>query len=150
MFADLRTTCPECEGRRYRKEILDVKWKGQSIADVLDLTAREAFRAFGSSSAIVKKLKVVLDVGLEYLRLGQPLESLAGGECQLLKLAGHLASSRKTGCLFLMDEPTAGLHPTDIVKLLECFERLLAAGHSLIVSEHDPDLHAAADQVIAR
>jgi excinuclease ABC subunit A len=147
-LADVTTTCPECQGRRYRKEVLDIKVRSRSIAEVLDLTIREAFRFFRAQPAIEKKLKVLLDVGLEYLRLGQAVETLAGGECQRLKLAGHLAASRKTGCLFLLIEPTAGLHPADVANLQECFDRLLSAGHSLIVIEHDLDVISSADHVI--
>jgi excinuclease ABC subunit A len=147
-LADVTTLCPECQGRRYRKEILDIKVRSLSIAQVLDLTVREAFRFFRAQAAIQKKLKVLLDVGLDYLRLGQALETLAGGECQRLKLAGQLASSRKTGCLFLLIEPTAGLHPADVANLLECFDHLLAAGHSLIVIEHDLDVIQCADHII--
>src|SRR5262249_12912269 len=116
--------------------------------EVLDLTVREAFRFFRAQPAIEKKLKVLIDVGLEYIRLGQAVETLAGGECQRLKLAGHLASTRKSGCLFLLIEPTAGLHPPDVANLLECFDRLLSAGHSLIVIEHDLDVIASADWVL--
>ncbi len=147
-LADVTTTCPECQGKRYRKEILDIKVRSRSIAEVLDLTVREAFRFFRAQPAVEKKLKVLLDVGLDYLRLGQAVETLAGGECQRLKLAGHLASSRKTGCVFLLIEPTAGLHPDDIANLLACFDRLLSAGHSLIVIEHDLDVIRSADWVI--
>jgi excinuclease ABC subunit A len=147
-LADVTMACPECQGKRYRKEILDIKVRSRSIADVLDLTIREAFRFFRAQPAIEKKLKVLLDVGLDYLRLGQRVETLAGGECQRLKLAGRLASSRKTNCLFLLIEPTAGLHPADVANLLDCFDRLLAAGHSLIVIEYDLDVIGSADYVI--
>jgi excinuclease ABC subunit A len=147
-LADVTTTCPECLGQRYRKEILDIKVRSRSIAEVLDLTVREAFRFFRAQPAIEKKLKMLLDVGLDYLRLGQAVDTLAGGEGQRLKLAGHLASSRKTGVLFLLMEPTAGLHPADVANLLDCFERLLSAGHSLIVVENSADVVASADWVI--
>jgi len=147
-LADVRTICPDCHGRRYRKEILAIKVRSLSIAEVLDLTVREAFRFFRAQPAIEKKLKVLLDVGLEYVRLGQAVETLSGSACQRLKLAGHLASSRKTGCLFLLIEPSAGLHPSDVVNLLDSFERLLTAGHSLIVVENDSDIIKSADWVI--
>ncbi len=147
-LADVRTLCPECQGRRYRKEILAIKVRSLSIADVLDLTVREAFRFFRAQPAIEKKLKVLRDVGLDYLRIGQAVETLSGSECQRLKLAGHLASSRKSGCLFLLIEPSAGLHPADVANLLDCFERLLAAGHSLIVIDNDADVIRCADWVI--
>jgi excinuclease ABC subunit A len=119
-----------------------------SIAEVLDLTVREAFRFFRAQPAIEKKLKVLLDVGLDYLRLGQTMETLSGSECQRLKLAAHLATSRKTGCLFLILEPTAGLHAADVVELLDCFERLLASGHSLIVVDNDMNVIKSADWLI--
>jgi excinuclease ABC subunit A len=147
-LADVQTVCPECQGRRYRKEILDIKVRSLSIAQVLDLTIREAFRFFRAQPAIERKLKVLIDVGLDYLRLGQSLDTLAGGECQRLKLAGHLASSRKAGCLFLLLEPSAGLHPDDVANLLECFDRLLAAGHSLIVVDNDMDVIKCADRIL--
>ena len=147
-LADVTTVCPDCQGRRYRPDILDIKVRSLSIAQVLDLTVREAFRFFRAQPAIEKKLKVLIDVGLEYLRLGQSLDTLAGGECQRLKLAGHLAASRKTGCLFLLIEPTAGLHPDDVSNLLDCFDRLLVAGHSVIVIEHDLDVIGRADYII--
>ena len=147
-LADVVSTCPECLGRRYRKEILDIKVRSLSIAEVLDLTIREAFRFFRAQPKIEKKLKWLLDVGLEYLRLGQALETLSFSECQRLKWAGHLASSRKPGCLYVLAEPTVGLHPADVVNLLACFDRLLAAGHALIVIEHDLDVIGSADWVI--
>jgi excinuclease ABC subunit A len=147
-LADVSVTCPECQGRRYRREVLDVKVRGLSIAEVLDLTAREAFRFFRAQPAVERRLKQLLDVGLDYVRLGQPADTLSGGESQRLKLAGHLAASRKPRCLFLLLEPSAGLHPADVEVLLECFDRLLGTGHSLVVVEYDLDVIAAADHVI--
>ena len=139
-LADVTMTCPECQGSRFKKEILDVKVRSLNIAEVLNLTAREAFRFFRAQPTIERRLKYLLDVGLDYLRLGQPADTLSGGECQRLKLAGHLASSRKSRCLFLLLEPTIGLHPADVARLLECFDHLLEAGHSLIVVEHNLDV----------
>ncbi len=147
-LADVTVTCPDCGGTRYRRDVLNVKVRNLSIAEVLNLTVREAFRFFRAHPAIERRLKQLIDVGLEYLRLGQPADTLSGGECQRLKLAGHLASSRKPRCLFLLDEPTAGLHPHDIARLLDCFDRLLQAGHSLIVVEHDLDVLKCADWII--
>jgi excinuclease ABC subunit A len=147
-LADVTVTCPECRGTRYKREILDVKVRSLNIAEVLDLTVREAFRFFRAQPNIERRLKLLLDVGLEYIRLGQPADTLSGGEAQRLKLAGHLAASRKPRCLFLLDEPTAGLHPSDVNHLLDCFDRLLQTGHSLIVVEHDLDLIKCADHVI--
>ncbi len=147
-LADVAMTCPECLGSRFQANILAVKVRGLSIAEVLDLTVREAFRFFRAQRALERRLKWLLDVGLEYLRLGQPLETLSGGEAQRLKLAAHLAVSRKAGCLFLLLKPTIGLHPQDVVQLLNCLERLLEMGHSLIVVESSPMVLARADRVI--
>lgn len=147
-LADVHAVCPECHGRRYRKEILDIKVRSLSIAEVLDLTVREAFRFFRAQPAIEKKLKVLLDVGLDYLRLGQSMESLSGSECQRLKLAAQLASSRKTGSLYVILEPSAGLHPADVVEFLDCMERLLSAGHSVVIVDNDLDIIKCADWVI--
>jgi excinuclease ABC subunit A len=147
-LADITITCPDCQGTRYRRDLLNVKVRNLSIAEVLNLTVREAFRFFRAYPAIERRLKLLIDVGLEYLRLGQPADTLSGGECQRLKLAGHLAASRKPRCLFLLDEPTAGLHPADVARLLDCFDRLLQTGHSLIVIEYDLDVIKCADHVI--
>lgn len=147
-LADVILTCPECKGTRYRAEVLQVKVRSLNIAEVLDLTVREAFRFFRAHPAIERRLKLLIDVGLDYLRLGQPLETLSGGECQRLKLAGHLAASRKPRCLFLLIEPTAGLHLADVARLLDCFDRLLATGYSLIIVEHHLDVIKCADHVI--
>lgn len=147
-LADVTVTCPECQGTRYQRPLLEIKVRGRNIAEVLDLTVREAFRFFRGQPNIARRLKLLLDVGLDYLRLGQPTDTLSGGECQRLKLAGHLAASRKPRCLFLLDEPTAGLHPADVARLLQCFDNLLAAGHSLVVIEHNLDVIKCADYVI--
>jgi excinuclease ABC subunit A len=145
---DVTTSCPECLGRRYRKEILAVKVRGLNIAEVLDLTVREAFRFFRTQRATEKKLKWLLDVGLEYVRLGQPLETLSQGETQRLKLAAHLAGSKKPRTLFVFIEPTRGLHPDDTAHLLECFGQLIAAGHSVVIEESNPFVLRAADHLI--
>jgi excinuclease ABC subunit A len=147
-LADVTVTCPDCKGTRYKPDILNVRVRSLNIAEVLNLTVREAFRFFRAQPLIERRLKLLLDVGLEYLRLGQPADTLSGGECQRLKLAGHLAASRKPRCLFLLDEPTAGLHVADVTRLLDCFDRLLETGHSLIVVEHNLDLIKCADYVI--
>ncbi|MBI3408084.1 MAG: excinuclease ABC subunit UvrA [Planctomycetes bacterium] len=145
---DVTATCPECQGTRYKKEILNVKVRSLNISEILNLTVREAFRFFRAQRGIEKKLKVLLDVGLEYLRLGQALGTLSGGESQRLKLAGHLASARKQRTLFLMLEPTTGLHLADVANLLECLHRLLDTGHSLIVIEHNLEVIRNADYII--
>jgi excinuclease ABC subunit A len=147
-LADVAMPCPECQGRRYRREVLDVKVRGLNIAEVLELTVREAFRFFRAQPAVERRLRHLLDVGLDYLRLGQPADTLSGGESQRLKLAGHLAASKKPRCLFLLIEPSAGLHPSDVAQLLGSLDRLLAAGHSLVLVEHDLDVILAADHII--
>ncbi|HUY36329.1 MAG TPA: excinuclease ABC subunit UvrA [Pirellulales bacterium] len=147
-LADVYMKCSRCQGRRYRREILDVTYRGRNIADVLEMTVREAFTFFRGQTKVQAKLKKLIDVGLDYLRLGQPANTLSGGESQRLKLAGYLSSARRGRCLFLLDEPTTGLHFSDIVQLLDCFVALLAVGHSLIVVEHNLQLLKAADYLI--
>ncbi len=147
-MADVYMTCPECVGRRYRRQVLDVKYRGLDIAEVLDMTAREAFTFFRGQRKVQARLKHLLDVGLDYLRLGQPATTLSGGEAQRLKLAAHLAARRRGRALFLLDEPTTGLHFSDIVQLVDCFDALLDVGHSLVVVEHNLQLMKAADWII--
>ncbi len=141
-------TCGQCHGTRFRKEILDVKYRDRNIADVLAMTIRQAFSFFRGKRKVQQRLKRLMDVGLDYLRLGQPANTLSGGEAQRLKLAGYLAGSKRSRRLFLLDEPTTGLHLADVVKLLDCFDALLAEGHSLIVIEHNVPLMKAADWII--
>lgn len=145
---DVFMKCPACQGRRFRSEILKVEYRNRNIADVLDMTAREAFTFFRGAPEIQKRLKQLLDVGLEYLRLGQPANTLSAGESQRLKLAAYIASLRKSRTLFLLDEPTIGLHFADVAELLNCFQSLLDVGHSLIVADHHPLILQAADYLI--
>jgi excinuclease ABC subunit A len=155
-LADVRMRCPECLGTRYRLEVLEVRYAGKTIAEVLDLTVREAFGFFRNKPKVQARLRPLMDVGLDYLRLGQSASTLSGGEAQRLKLASFLASSpaaltraaKGPKTLFLLDEPTTGLHPHDVAKLLETLTRLLDLGHSLIVVEHSPDILRAADWII--
>ncbi len=147
-LADVFMRCGQCQGRRYRREILDVAYRGRNIAEVLDLTAREAFSFFRGHAKVQARLKRLIDVGLDYLRLGQPANTLSGGEAQRLKLAAYISTARRGRCLFVLDEPTTGLHFADVVQLLDCFEALLAVGHSLIVIEHNLHLLKCADYVI--
>jgi excinuclease ABC subunit A len=155
-LADVLIRCPECRGRRYRPEVLEVTYRGKSIAEVLDLTVREAFSFFRHRPKAQAKLRPLLDVGLDYLRLGQPASTLSGGEAQRLKLAGFLATSPAAATrqasgpktVFLLDEPTTGLHPADTAKLLDCLHALADLGHSLIVVEHSPEVMRAADWII--
>lgn len=147
-LADVSMTCPDCGGTRYLPHILEVQWRARTIADVLAMTAAEAFLFFRGQPKIQKRLRSLKDVGLEYLTLGQPLATLSGGESQRLKLAGCLASSSRTGSLLIMNEPTTGLHPADVARLLECFDGLLSVGHSLVVIEHNLDVIRHADHII--
>ncbi len=147
-LADVYMKCSQCHGTRYRDEILDVTYRGRNIAEVLQMTVREAFSFFRGSPKVQARLKRLIDVGLDYVRLGQPANTLSGGEAQRLKLAAYMSSVKRGRCLFLLDEPTTGLHFADIVQLLDCFDALLAVGHSLIVVEHNLQLIKAADYVI--
>ncbi|GAC1693979.1 MAG: excinuclease ABC subunit UvrA [Steroidobacteraceae bacterium] len=159
-LSDVYLRCPDCDGRRYRDEVLDIRREGAdgrrlSIADVLNLTVTEARAFFADTPEVATRLSPLADVGLEYLKLGQPVPTLSGGEAQRLKLAGHLAqagsvlsSTTHRGKLFLFDEPTTGLHFEDVAKLLKAFRKLLIAGHSLLVIEHNLDVIRAADWVI--
>jgi len=159
-LSDVYLRCPDCDGRRFRAEILDVKLvRGPlrlSVADVLDLTVAEAAHAFQADREVVARLQPIIDVGLDYVRLGQPVPTLSGGEAQRLKLAGFLAEAAaspaqrvaKKGTLFLFDEPTTGLHFDDIAKLMRALRKLMDAGHSLLVIEHNLDVIRAADWII--
>ncbi|MCI0357134.1 MAG: excinuclease ABC subunit A, partial [Planctomycetaceae bacterium] len=147
-LADVFMKCSQCGGTRYRKEILAVKYRGRNIADVLAMTVREAFGFFRGQPKVQARLKQLIDVGLDYLQLGQPANTLSAGEAQRLKLAAHLSEASRNRTLFLLDEPTTGLHFADVVTLLDCFEALLSVGHSLIVVEHNLQLMRAADYLI--
>jgi excinuclease ABC subunit A len=147
-LADLYLTCDACKGTRFKPDVLQVKYRSYNIHEILNLTVVEAIRVFIDQRSIVNKLKVLQDVGLGYLRLGQPATTLSGGEAQRLKLAAHLADKRKKHILYLFDEPTTGLHFDDITKLLDCFNQLINRGHSLIVIEHNLDVIKCADYII--
>ncbi|WP_313073740.1 excinuclease ABC subunit A [Melaminivora sp.] len=162
-LSDVYLRCPDCDGRRYRPEVLEVRIErgGRllSVADVLELTVSEAVQGFAADRDVVRALAPLADVGLEYLRLGQPVPTLSGGEAQRLKLAGFLAEAARSraksrqplarkGTLFLFDEPTTGLHFDDIAKLMRALRKLLEAGHSLVLIEHNLDVIAASDWVI--
>ena len=159
-LSDVYLRCPDCDGRRYRAELLDVKIvrgdRQLSIADTLDLTVSEAVKLFADDREVQRVLQPIVDVGLEYVRLGQPVPTLSGGEAQRLKLAGFLAEAIGTpaqrlarkGTLYLFDEPTTGLHFDDIAKLMRALRKLLDAGHSVVVIEHNLDVIRAADWVI--
>ena len=145
---DVRLPCEECEGSRYRREILDVRYHNKAINEVLQLTISEARRFFSDVRRVNDRLKVLEDVGLGYLRLGQPSTTLSGGEAQRLKLAAHLIEGAGAGTLYLFDEPTTGLHFDDIAKLLFALNRLIDSGASVAVIEHNLDFLKTADWVI--
>jgi excinuclease ABC subunit A len=141
-------SCETCDGSRYAPEALEVRWDGLTIADVLALTVEAALEVFADQPSISKSLRALDDVGLGYLRLGQPATELSGGEAQRIKLATELQRSRRGHALYLFDEPTTGLHAADVERLIEQFQRLVDDGHTVIVVEHDMSVVAAADHVI--
>ncbi len=145
---DVYVPCEVCRGARYNRETLEVAYKGRSIADVLDMTVREALGFFENIPPIAGKLQTIHDVGLDYIKLGQPATTISGGEAQRVKLATEL-SRRDTGStLYLLDEPTTGLHFADIQKLLDVLHRLTASGNTVLVIEHNPDVIKCADHII--
>jgi len=147
-LADVDLICEECKGTRYKSSTLDIRHKGLNIHEVLQLTVREGLSFFADAPRVAARLKVLQDVGLGYLRLGQSATTLSGGEAQRVKLAAHLAQSTCEGTLFLFDEPTTGLHFDDIAKLLQSFERLIHNGGSVLIIEHNLDLIQAADWIV--
>ncbi len=159
-LSDVYLRCPDCDGRRFRAEILEARIvrgpRQLSVADVLELTVNEAAMLFRDDREVLARLQPIVDVGLDYVRLGQPVPTLSGGEAQRLKLAGFLADAAsgprqpaaKKGQLFLFDEPTTGLHFDDIAKLMRALRKLLDAGHSLIIIEHNLDVVRAADWIV--
>ncbi|MGW3032842.1 ATP-binding cassette domain-containing protein [Streptomyces sp. NPDC001178] len=140
--------CPDCGGDRYNPETLQVTYRGRNIAQVLDLTVESAAEFFADTPAVARSLATLLDVGLGYLRLGQPATELSGGEAQRIKLAGELQRGRRGHTLYLLDEPTSGLHPADVEVLMRQLHGLVDAGHTVIVVEHDMSVVAGADWVI--
>jgi excinuclease ABC subunit A len=147
-LADVELICDECKGTRYKSGILEIKYNGLNIHEVLQLTVREAMQFFHATPKLVNRLKVLDDVGLGYLRLGQSATTLSGGEAQRVKLAAYLSVASVEGTLFIFDEPTTGLHFDDIAKLLAAFQRLIDNGGSLVIIEHNLDVIKAADWII--
>ncbi|MEU4129349.1 excinuclease ABC subunit UvrA [Streptomyces wuyuanensis] len=140
--------CPDCRGARYKPDTLEVRYEGRNIAEVLDLTVEQAAEAFADTPAAARSLRALLDVGLGYLRLGQPATELSGGEAQRIKLAAELQRLRRGHTLYVLDEPTTGLHPADVEVLMRQLHGLVDAGHSVVVVEHDMDVVAEADWVV--
>ena len=147
-LADVELICDECKGTRFKSSILDIRYNGLNVHEVLQLTVDEAIRFFNGAPRLVARLKILSDVGLGYLRLGQSATTLSGGEAQRVKLAAHLARASCENTLYIFDEPTTGLHFDDIAKLLAAFQRLIENGGSLLVIEHNLDVIRAADWVI--
>jgi excinuclease ABC subunit A len=147
-LADLYLECEACGGTRYKKEVLQVRYDGKNVDDILNMTIDEAAEFFADEVRVANRLTVLQDIGLGYLTLGQPSTTLSGGEAQRVKLAEHLGGRTKGDVLYLFDEPTTGLHPRDIQKLLDAFQQLIAEGHSVVIIEHNLDVIKSADHVI--
>jgi excinuclease ABC subunit A len=147
-LADVFVPCEQCDGMRFKPQVLDVRYRGKNIHQVLAMTVREALAFFSTSPKVLRRLQVLDEIGLGYLRLGQPATTLSGGEAQRIKIAAHLASFAGDRLLYMLDEPTTGLHFDDIAKLLTAFKKLVEAGHTLVVIEHNLDVIKTADFVI--
>jgi excinuclease ABC subunit A len=147
-LSDVHVPCEECDGARYNDETLDVTYKGETISDVLDMEVDEAYDFFESHSGLRRRLQLLKDVGLGYMRLGQPSTTLSGGEAQRVKLAEELGKQDKGETLYLLDEPTTGLHSADERKLIEVLQRLTDDGNTVAVVEHELDLVKNADHII--
>jgi excinuclease ABC subunit A len=148
-LADLYLTCDDCGGTRFKKETREITYRGKNLVEVLEMTVDEALVFFKGNDKIVKYLQVLSDVGLDYIKLGQPSNTLSGGEAQRVKLAAHLSVQReKKHTLFIFDEPTTGLHFDDISKLLDCFRLLIERNNSVVIIEHNLDVIKCADYII--
>lgn len=147
-FKDVEVVCPICEGNQFNDEVLAVKFKGYSIKDILRLSIEEAIPVFEDNSKILKILKMLQDVGLDYLELGQTLTTLSGGEGQRLKLARELIEKKGKNNLYLIDEPTTGLHPVDVESFLKLLNKMVDLGNTLIVVEHNQQIIRASDWII--
>src|SRR5438874_13076773 len=145
---DVYVECEVCHGRRYNRETLEITYKGKNIADVLDLSVDEAARFFRNVPSVSDKLNALLDVGLGYLRLGQTATNLSGGEAQRVKLATELAKRATGRTIYILDEPTTGLHFADIEKLLQVLMKLRDAGNTLVVIEHNLEMIKCADWIL--
>jgi excinuclease ABC subunit A len=140
--------CEQCHGKRYNKETLDIRFKGKTIADVLEMPIEEAVGFFAHIPKIHRRLQTLHDVGLDYVRLGQPATTLSGGEAQRVKLASELGKRATGKTVYILDEPTTGLHFADVERLLEILHRLVDAGNTVIVIEHNLDVIRSADYVV--
>jgi excinuclease ABC subunit A len=140
--------CEQCGGHRYNSETLAVRYKGKNIAEVLEMTLEEGADFFGAVGKIQRSLQLLVDLGLGYLGMGQPSPTLSGGEAQRLKLANELASNHKARTLYILDEPTTGLHIADVEKLVKVLQALVDRGHTLVVIEHNLEVIKEADYII--
>jgi len=147
-LADVFVPCEQCDGMRFKSQVLEVHYRGKNVHQVLDMTVREALAFFNGSPKVLRRLHVLDEIGLGYLRLGQPATTLSGGEAQRIKIAAHLAAVGGERQLYILDEPTTGLHFDDIAKLLAAFRKLLEAGSTLVVIEHNLDVIKTADYII--
>ena len=147
-LADVFVPCDECDGKRFKPQVLEVLYRGRSVMQVLDLTVREALTFFSSSPKVLRRLQVLDEIGLGYLRLGQPATTLSGGEAQRIKIAAHLVSQGGERSLYILDEPTTGLHFADVERLLQVLQRLVDAGNTVLVIEHNLDMIKSADWLI--
>ena len=145
---DVYVPCEVCKGKRYNRETLEVRYRGKTIADVLDMTVEQALEFFSAHPKIAKKLQTLFDVGLGYIKLGQSSTTLSGGEAQRVKLANELARRDTGRTLYILDEPTTGLHVADVERLLSILERLCDSGSSVLVIEHNLDVIKTADYII--
>ena len=145
---DMYVPCEVCKGRRYNRETLEVTYKGKNIYEVLDMNVEEALAFFENHQPILRKLETLYDVGLGYMKLGQPSTTLSGGEAQRVKLATELSRKSTGKKLYLLDEPTTGLHMDDVSRLIQVLQRLADAGNSVLVIEHNLDVIKVADWII--
>jgi excinuclease ABC subunit A len=145
---DVYVPCEQCHGKRYNRETLEVRFKGKTIADVLEMSVEEALEFFAHIPKIKRRLQALHDVGLDYIRLGQPATTLSGGEAQRVKLASELCKIATGRTLYVLDEPTTGLHLADVQRLLEVLQRLVDAGNSVVVIEHNLDVIKVADRLL--
>src|SRR6185436_4094882 len=147
-LAPVTVPCDECGGHRFQSETLDVQYQGRSIADVLAMTAEDALALFADHPKIARPLSIMVEVGLGYLTLGQPSTTISGGEAQRLKLTAELQKRPRGHTLYVLDEPTTGLHMQDVARLVAALQKLVGMGHTVVVIEHNLDLVLAADDVI--
>ena len=145
---DVYVKCDECDGKRYNEETLQVTYKGKNIYDVLEMTIEDAYEFFKPHVSLARKLKTLIDVGLGYIKVGQPATTLSGGEAQRVKLAYYLQRRATGKTLYILDEPTTGLHVNDVKKLLEVLDRIVNNGDTVIVIEHNLDVIKVADYII--